>query len=66
MHGIVYAEAAEFVRIATKKESCTFVWFSARSVLNVQLISVCYISNERRQISDQISDSLFLSRGYAF
>ena len=45
-------------------KSCTFVWFSARSDLNIQPISVCHISDERKQISDQISDLLFLNRGF--
>ena len=39
-----------------KNKFCTFVWFSVRSVLNIQLISVCHISNERKRISDQIVD----------
>ena len=43
-----------------------FVWFSARSVLNIQPMPVCHISNERKQISDQISDLLFLSRVMPF
>ena len=47
----------------TLHKSCTFVWFSARSVLNIQLISVCHISNKRKQFFDQMYGFLFLSRG---
>ena len=43
-----------------------FVWFSLRSDLNIQPISVCDISNERKQISDQFYNLLFLSKGYTF
>ena len=49
-----------------KHKSCTIVWFSTRSVLNIQPISLCHISNERKQIFDQVYYLLFLSRGYAF
>ena len=45
--------------------SCTFVWFATRSDLNIHSISTCNVSNERKQISDQIYNLLFLSRGYA-
>ena len=47
-----------------KKKCCTFVWFSSRSNPNTQPISVCDISKERKQISAQIYNLLFLSRGY--
>ena len=63
MHCIVRAKGANFCS-KCKIHSCTFVWFSARSVLNIHPISVCHISNERQQISGQIYD--LLSRGYAF
>ena len=64
MHGCVRQGCRFFSK--GKKKSCTFVWFSARSDLNIQPISVCHISNERKQISDQISDLLFLSRVIPF
>ena len=46
------------------KKSCTFVWFSPRSDLNIFSISACYVSNERKLIFDQIYYWLCLSRGY--
>ena len=51
-----------------QNKSCTFVWFSVRSGLNIQSISVCHISNERKQICDQIYGRpiLSFSRGYTF
>ena len=54
---------------SAKKLSCTFVWFFARSILNIQPISVCYISNERNQIFDQIYNFYFwvgVRGAYAF
>ena len=57
MHSIVCATGAEFVS-KCKKKLYTFIWFSARSDHNIQPILVCYISNERKQISDQISKHL--------
>ena len=47
-----------------KQNCCTFVWFSSRSNPNTQPISVCDISKERKQISAQIYNLLFLSRDY--
>ena len=49
-----------------KNKSYTFVWFSARSVLEYPADFIVSYLNERKQISDEISDLLFLSRGYAF
>ena len=42
-----HTKAADFFP-KCKNNYCTLVWFSARSVLNIQPISVCYISNERK------------------
>ena len=50
----------EIPKCCATKKYCTFVCFSARSDLLIQPISVCHISNERKQISDQISVLLFL------
>ena len=36
------------------------------SDLKIQTISACHVSNERKQISDQIYNLLFLSRGYTY
>ena len=53
MHGIVYAKGAEFFQTA-----------KINSVLNIQLISVYHVSNERKHFSDLIYNLLFLSSGY--
>ena len=47
-----------------KKKSCTLVWFSTRSNLNIHSIPTCNVSKERKQILAQIYNLLFLSRGY--
>ena len=38
----------------------TFVWFLICNVLNIQPIPVCHVSNERKLISDQLYNLLFL------
>ena len=59
----MYAKGAKCFQSA-KKKGCTFGVFSPRSDFNIQPISVCHVLNERKLISDQIYNLLFLSRGY--
>ena len=53
-------------KFKVQKEILSFIWFVARSILNIQPIAVCHIWNERKQIFDQMYNLLCLSRGYAF
>ena len=62
MHGIVYAKAAKFVQSA-KINPVLLYGFPPVAIL-ICSMSACHVSNERKQISAQIYDLLFFSRGY--
>ena len=53
MHGIVYAKGATFFQSAKNIPVLLLLFFPRRG-LNIQRISACHVSNERKLIVDQI------------